>query len=246
MDFEPVDEDAESQQGELEVQGNCKACSGCQKFHLTVSKWMLPEHSRDIYLERANCIPPPIFIILISIAEVAVFIYYAYWMTDKQLMTLDEGIWNSPFTYRPDKRQEAWRFTSYMLVHAGVQHILGNVFLQLLLGIQLELVHKGLRVGLVYIAGVIAGSLASSIFDPLIALVGASGGVYALIGGYFMNVIVNFDKMIPLFGVFRLLSIVAIVGTDVGFALYRRFLSNAVGHSLGSLTRIFSSFPGVK
>lgn len=35
-----------------------------------------------------------------------------------------------------------------------------------------------------------SGSLASSIFDPYLALVGASGGVYALIGGYFMNVIV--------------------------------------------------------
>jgi membrane associated rhomboid family serine protease len=34
------------------------------------------------------------------------------------------------------------------------------------------------------------GSLASSIFDPLKSLVGASGGVYALMGGYFMNVIV--------------------------------------------------------
>lgn len=34
------------------------------------------------------------------------------------------------------------------------------------------------------------GSLASSIFDPLKYLVGASGGVYALMGGYFMNVVV--------------------------------------------------------
>ncbi|MGH0163259.1 UNVERIFIED_CONTAM: hypothetical protein FKN15_057191 [Acipenser sinensis] len=89
------------------------------------------------------------------------------------------------------------------------------------------------------------GSLASSIFDPLIALVGASGGVYALIGGYFMNVIVNFDKMIPLFGVFRLLSIVAIVGTDVGFALYRRFLSNAVGHSVSFVAHIGGGLAGM-
>lgn len=34
------------------------------------------------------------------------------------------------------------------------------------------------------------GSLCSSIFDPHSALVGASGGVYALIGGYFMNAVV--------------------------------------------------------
>ncbi len=44
----------------------------CEKFQQSVSKWMLPEDSRSKYLERANCCPPPIFIILISIAEVAV------------------------------------------------------------------------------------------------------------------------------------------------------------------------------
>lgn len=38
-----------------------------------------------------------------------------------------------------------------------VQHILGNLIMQLALGIPLEMVHKGLRVGLVYLAGVIAG-----------------------------------------------------------------------------------------
>lgn len=106
-----------------------------------------------------------------------------------------------------------------------VEHIVGNLLMQLLLGIPLELVHKGFEVGMVYLAGVLAGershcsswmwlkwffsdfyepglskyetvpcfpsgSLCSSIFDPLSALVGASGGVYALIGGYFMNAVV--------------------------------------------------------
>lgn len=118
------------------------------------------------------------------------FIYYAVWKPQKQWITLDTGILESPLTYCPEKREEAWRFISYMLVHAGVQHIVGNLFMQIILGIPLEMVHKGLRVGLVCLAGVLAGSLASSIFDPLKSLVGASGGVYALMGGYFMNVIV--------------------------------------------------------
>ncbi|XP_057561987.1 rhomboid-related protein 2 isoform X5 [Hippopotamus amphibius kiboko] len=161
-----------------------------KKVHRIVSRWMLPEPVRRTYLERANCLPPPVFIISISIAELAVFIYYAVWKPQKQWITLDTGILESPFIYSPEKREEAWRFISYMLVHAGVQHILGNLVMQLTLGIPLEMVHKGLRVGLVYLAGVIAGSLASSIFDPLRFLVGASGGVYALMGGYFMNVLV--------------------------------------------------------
>uniref|UniRef100_A0A3Q2TJM6 rhomboid protease n=1 Tax=Fundulus heteroclitus TaxID=8078 RepID=A0A3Q2TJM6_FUNHE len=124
--------------------------------------------------------------------SLAVFIYYAVWKPQKQWVTLDEGIWRSPLTYDPHKREEAWRFVSYMFVHA-VEHIVGNLLMQLVLGIPLELVHKGHEVGAVYLAGVLA-SLASSIFDPVSALVGASGGVYALIGGYFMNAVVMGDS----------------------------------------------------
>ncbi|XP_005988800.1 rhomboid-related protein 2 [Latimeria chalumnae] len=222
-----------------------QACSWCYKVHQSVSKWMLPEDNRNQYLERANCIPPPIFIILISIAELAVFIYYAVWKPQKQWITLSVGIWESPLTYRPDKREEAWRFISYMLVHAGVQHILGNLVLQLILGIPLELVHKGHRVGLVYLAGVIGGSLGSSIFDPMLALVGASGGVYALIGGYFMNVIVNFKEMVPLFGIFRILAIFSIVGTDMGFALYRRFVAPSQGLQVSFVAHIAGGLAGM-
>ncbi|TSN21184.1 Rhomboid-related protein 2 [Bagarius yarrelli] len=217
----------------------------CQKFHMAVSRWMLPEDLRETYLERANCCPPPIFIILVSLGELAVFIYYAVWKPQKQWITLDDGIWNSPLTYRPDEREEAWRFLSYMFVHAGVQHILGNLILQLLLGIPLELVHKGFEVGMVYLGGVLAGSLASSIFDPYSALVGASGGVYALIGGYFMNAVVNFREMIPLLGIFRITVILLIVGTDVGFALYRRFLSDAAGLRVSFVAHIGGGIAGM-
>ncbi|XP_013871788.1 rhomboid-related protein 2 [Austrofundulus limnaeus] len=204
-----------------------KGC--CERLHLSISKWMLPEDHREKYLERANCCPPPIFIVLISVVELGMFIYYAVWKPQKQWITLDRSIWESRYTYLPEKRQEAWRFVSYMFVHAGVEHIVGNLLMQLLLGIPLELVHKGFEVGMVYMSGVLAGSLASSIFDPLSALVGASGGVYALLGGYFMNAVVNFREMIPLLGIFRILIIVLIVGADFGFAFYRRFIQHAEG-----------------
>ncbi|XP_030638482.1 rhomboid-related protein 2 [Chanos chanos] len=218
----------------------------CVKFQETVSRWMLPEDSRNTYLERANCCPPPIFIILISAAELAVFIYYAVvGKPQSQWMTLEREIWDSPLTYQPEHREEAWRFISYMFVHAGVEHIAGNLIMQLLLGIPLELVHKGFEVGMVYLAGVLAGSLASSIFDPLSPLVGASGGVYALMGGYFMNAVVNFREMIPVLGVFRILVILLIVGTDMGFALYRRFLSNDEGLRVSFVAHIGGGIAGM-
>lgn len=227
--LEPLDRDGKPLNRAADQPDGGKKMGCCEKFQDAVSRWMLPQDSRQTYLDRANCCPPPIFIILISIAELGVFIYYAVWKPQKQWVTLDEGIWRSPLTYKPEQRQEAWRFISYMFVHAGVEHIVGNLIIQLLLGIPLELVHKGFEVGMVYMAGVLAGSLASSIFDPLSALVGASGGVYALLGGYFMNAVVNFREMIPLLGVFRIVAIVIFVATDFGFAFYRRFATDEGG-----------------
>ncbi|KAL7851745.1 hypothetical protein AOLI_G00221010 [Acnodon oligacanthus] len=236
----PVERDQQEEDQQDDEQKGC-----CDRFHFHISRWMLPEDLRETYLERANCLPPPIFIILISIGELAVFIYYAVWKPQKQWVTLDQGVWNSPLTYKPDHREEAWRFLSYMFVHAGIQHIVGNLLLQLMLGIPLELVHKGFEVAMVYLGGVLAGSLASSIFDPYSALVGASGGVYALIGGYLMNALVNFREMIPLLGIFRILVIVLIAGTDVGFALYRRFLSDEAGLKVSFVAHIGGGIAGM-
>ncbi|XP_028837047.1 rhomboid-related protein 2 [Denticeps clupeoides] len=216
-----------------------------ERMHMSISRWMLPEDLRETYMDRANCFPPPIFIILVSIGELAVFIYYAVWKPQKQWITLGTGILNSPLTYNPRFRQEAWRFLSYMFVHAGVEHILGNLIMQLLLGIPLELVHKGFEVGMVYMCGVLAGSLASSIFDPCSALVGASGGVYALMGGYFMNAVVNFREMFPLLGIFRIAAIVIIVVVDVGFAVYRRFIIHDHGMSVSFVAHIGGGVAGM-
>lgn len=64
-----------------------------------------------------------------------------------------------------------------------MRHLLSNLFIQLFLGILLELVNNWWRVVLVYLAGVLAGSLGTSIVNPNSYLAGASGGVYALITG---------------------------------------------------------------
>lgn len=173
----PVDRDGKPFRAGVDRPDGDRKVGCCDRFQESISRWMLPEDARSKYLERANCFPPPIFIILISIAEVdpsqvlgfilpphgfrcspwdvrsrhlhfhrgsssgrarippvpagaqpsvflscaqlSVFIYYAVWKPQKQWVTLDEGIWNSPLTYQPDQRKEAWRFISYMFVHAG-------------------------------------------------------------------------------------------------------------------------------
>lgn len=63
-----------------------------------------------------------------------------------------------------------------------------------MLGIPLEMVHHWWRVLLVYLAGVLAGSLATSVSDPAIYLAGASGGVYAIMAAHVATIIMVMVK----------------------------------------------------
>lgn len=68
-------------------------------------------------------------------------------------------------------------------------HLIVNLLVQILLGIPLEMVHKWWRVLIVYFAGVLAGSLGTSIVDPAVKLAGASGGVYSLLAAHVATII---------------------------------------------------------
>lgn len=158
---------------------------------------VVPKSERR-YLAEYSCMPPPLFMIFVSLVEIGVFIYYTV-----PLVQLYGWIglggpvpFDSVLIYNPYRRYEAWRFLSYMLVHAGLTHIVFNILMQLMLGIPLEMVHKGWRIMIVYFAGVIAGSLATSVTDPKIFLCGASGGVYALITAHLASVILVRDAIL--------------------------------------------------
>lgn len=53
-----------------------------------------------------------------------------------------------------------------------------------------------------------AGSLGTSVFDTDVCLVGASGGVYALLAAHLANVLLNYNNME--FGIVRLIGIFVI------------------------------------
>ena len=69
------------------------------------------------YDEYYGCCPPPLFIPLISLVEIAVFIWYCVEM--KECSVNRPVIVYSPLMYDPNRRYEAWRYISYMLLHAG-------------------------------------------------------------------------------------------------------------------------------
>ncbi|EZA48800.1 Protein rhomboid [Ooceraea biroi] len=168
---------------------------------------------------------------------------------------------DSVFIYRPDKRLELWRFAFYMFLHAGWLHLLFNLGVQVVVGLPLEMVHGSLRIAAVYMAGVLADadpellavmkvkpgkmgrSLGTSVFDTDVYLVGASGGVYALLAAHLANVLLNYNNME--FGIVRLIGIFVIASADVGFAIYDRYAAEQMGPPVSYVAHLTGALAGL-
>lgn len=168
--------------------------------------------------------PPPLTMIIFSIVEIIMFLVDIIILQDdesnqKEIGESTSGPAASLFIYHPYRRYEAWRFATYMFVHVGIMHIMMNLIIQIFLGVALELVHCWWRVALVYTAGVVAGSMGTSITNPRIFLAGASGGVYALITAHIATIIMNWSEME--YALVQLFVFLIFCVTDVGFSIYR-------------------------
>ncbi|XP_033331615.1 rhomboid-4 isoform X1 [Megalopta genalis] len=170
------------------------------------------------YEEEYTCKPPALAMIIISVLEITLFLYDV--IAHKSLSV--EGPAATLFIYNPHKRFQAWRYLTYMFVHVGVFHLVVNLLVQIMLGIPLEMVHKWWRVLTIYIAGVVAGSLGTSVSDPRVYLAGASGGVYALITAHVATIVMNWSQME--FAVMQLLVFLVVTSFDIGQAIYNRYV----------------------
>ncbi|XP_018346070.1 PREDICTED: protein rhomboid isoform X2 [Trachymyrmex septentrionalis] len=189
-----------------------------QTSTITESSLYSSDYPDGLYEEEYSCRPPAIAMIIISIIEIILFMYDV--IKHKSLSV--EGPAATLFIYNPHKRYQAWRYLTYMFVHVGVFHLVVNLLVQIMLGVPLEMVHKWWRVLIIYIAGVLAGSLGTSVSDPTVYLAGASGGVYALITAHVATIIMNWSQME--FAVLQLLVFLVITSVDVGQAIYNRYV----------------------
>lgn len=176
-----------------------------QKMVHLIAKVLPEKRDRKFFEDTKNgkCLAIfPFFILSVTIIEFSFFVYYFITNTEDSSGSVPI---NSTFIYRPDKKHEVWRFVFYMLLHASWFHISFNLIMQVLVGIPLEMVHGSARIGCIYLAGVLAGSLGTSILDPNVYLVGASGGVYALLAAHLANIMLNYNNMN--YGIVRFLAI---------------------------------------
>ncbi|KAL6436013.1 hypothetical protein ACFW04_005675 [Cataglyphis niger] len=189
-----------------------------QTSTITESSLYSSDYPDGLYEDEYSCRPPAIAMIIISIIEIILFIYDV--IKHKSLSV--EGPAATLLIYNPHKRYEAWRYLTYMFVHVGIFHLVVNLLVQIMLGIPLEMVHKWWRVLIIYVAGVVAGSLGTSVSDPTVYLAGASGGVYALITAHVATIIMNWSQME--FAVLQLLVFLVVTSVDIGQAVYNRYV----------------------
>jgi len=192
----------------------------------------------DAYESHYTCWPPPMGMVLISIVEIATFLADVI----NAGTQMADGPVARKLLFDPYRRFEVWRFFTYMFVHVGVVHLLVNLLVQLLLGVPLEMVHRWWRVLIVYIAGVVAGSLGTSVTDPFVRLAGASGGVYAILLAHIATIIMNWSEM--KWAIYQLLILLVLIFADVGTAIYNRYVLE-MNESIGYAAHFFGALAGL-
>ncbi len=93
------------------------------------------------------------------------------------------------------KNQEYYRIVSCMFLHAGIDHILGNMLFVVVLGDMLEQAIGHVRFVVIYLLTGIGGSICSMLLElatgQYYSTVGASGAVCGIMGALLVIVILN-------------------------------------------------------
>ncbi len=77
---------------------------------------------------------------------------------------------------------EYWRLITPIMLHAGLFHLLINVFTQCMFGIQLEREWGASQIAVIYAVAGIYGNVLSVLFAPNALSIGCSGSVFGLFG----------------------------------------------------------------
>uniref|UniRef100_A0A6P7GMY1 Rhomboid-related protein 3-like n=1 Tax=Diabrotica virgifera virgifera TaxID=50390 RepID=A0A6P7GMY1_DIAVI len=150
------------------------------------------------------------------------------------------NVLSNALRFHPCKKRQVYRYITYLLLHADNMHLYGNIVIQILIGVRLEMVHSW-RVVVIYVAGALGGCLAHSVLDRSSTLVGGSGGVFSFFTAHIAAVILNWREWthpivhVLLFGVVVVFDVFyKIFGhTEVGDET--SYLSHAGGAVVGLL-----------
>merc|ERR550519_3062189 len=88
-----------------------------------------------------SCCPPTLVILILSALQVGFYVYHSYLLSSFQVDSITPHC--SFLIYKPERREEVWRFFTYQFVHVGLEHIAFNILMQLIVGVPLEMAEPG-------------------------------------------------------------------------------------------------------
>ncbi|MGN0166154.1 MAG: rhomboid family intramembrane serine protease [Lachnospiraceae bacterium] len=122
---------------------------------------------------------------------------------------------------------EYYRLFTCMFLHAGIDHIVGNMIVLYAAGELLERAAGHISVILIYIGGGLMGSVTSCLYyystHQYIESIGASGAVFAVVGGLIMYMILNRASLMGM-GAVRIILFAC-------YALYSGFINQGVDNA---------------
>lgn len=135
-----------------------------------------------------------------------------------------------------DYRPQIYRWLLYQFSHKGIMHVTMNAVMIVILGIPLEGSGGTRRMFLLFNLGVIGGAMCYMLGDGHRMVVGASGGVYALLAMHFSNLVLNWRQ--KKFRKPTLLLLLVLVSADLGSYFMAQGTTNVSGtaHLGGFLT----------
>ena len=135
--------------------------------------------------------------------------------------------WGAAYTPCILEEGETYRIFTSMFLHFGIEHLINNMLVLFVLGSRLERVIGSLRFAVIYFLGGIAGNVVSLLYDlkqgEAAISAGASGAVFAVMGGMILVVLCNKGRLEDLS--MRQILVLAV------FSLYFGFTSSGVDNA---------------
>lgn len=103
-----------------------------------------------------------------------------------------------------------WRLVSAAFLHAGITHLLFNMWALYVLGVELERRIGGLPFAALYLAAAVSGGAAYQLFGGQAPVVGASGAVFGLFGSWLVAAWRARDSAAGRAGLSQMLTLLAI------------------------------------
>lgn len=164
--------------------------------------------------------------VTIALAAVNIVVFLLCEITGSTLENEVLIRWGALYTPYVEAGEYGRLFTA-MFLHAGIEHLLNNMLMLCVLGSVLEPLLGRVKYLLLYLLGGLAGNLVSYLFyekaGETVTSVGASGAVFAVMGGLIFVIIRNKGRVANL----SLMQMLVMLG----FSLYFGFVATNVANT---------------